>query len=59
MLTIVADDVKTVEVFDFAGRKVATYESATAIDLSSLASGIYALRITTEYGTEIRKVVKQ
>ena len=59
MLTIVADDVKTVEVFDFAGRMVASYESTTAIDLSSLASGIYALRITTEYGTEIRKVVKQ
>lgn len=59
MLTIVADNVVNVDVFDFAGRKVASFESTTSIDLTSLAAGIYALRITTDYGTEIRKVIKK
>lgn len=47
------------EAYDAAGHCVTIVEHANSIDLSSLPSGIYTLRITLPDGTAVRKVVKQ
>jgi hypothetical protein len=58
--------VNNVEIMDVLGRIVKTRfiaspqtQSETIIDLSNLATGIYFIRIETETGTVVRKVVKQ
>ena len=55
--------VESVDVFDVFGRNVSRLTShishPLSIDLSHLPSGIYFVRITTETGTVVRKVVKQ
>lgn len=53
-VTIVADEVITVEVFDVVGRKVATYANTNRIDLSALEFGNNTLRIRHAH----RRVVK-
>ncbi len=59
-LTVEADqEVVRVDVFDYTGRNVATYQSQSAIDLSQLATGIYTLRFTLPDRIEVRRVVKQ
>ena len=60
MLIVEADEeVERVEVYDYTGRCVATYEKQTTIDLSRLATGIYTLRVTLPERIEVRRVVKQ
>ena len=60
MLTVEADEeVVRVEVYDYTGRCVATYENQTTIDLSRLATGIYTLRVTLPERIEVRRVMKQ
>ena len=58
-ITISADEVVKVEVFDFLGRMAAQYSGTNRIDLSSLPSGSYTLRVTLPQGTAIRRVVKK
>ncbi len=59
-LTVVADqEVVRVDVFDYTGRNVATYQSQSTIDLSQLATGIYTLRFTLPDRIEVHRVVKQ
>jgi hypothetical protein len=54
--------VTNIEVFDVYGRNILSHTAHhtphTAIDISSLWAGIYFVRITTEYGVVMRKVVK-
>ena len=58
-LTIAAtDEVVRVDVYDYTGRNVATFEETNDIDLSNLPSGIYTLRVTLPESTEVRRVVK-
>ena len=52
-------EVVRVEVFDYTGRNVATFQSQTTLDLSRLASGLYTLRVTLPERIEVRRVVKQ
>ncbi|RZJ30369.1 MAG: T9SS type A sorting domain-containing protein [Flavobacterium sp.] len=63
IMTVSADDqIKSVAVFDLQGRLIKTHvghENTSAIDLSAQASGIYLVKITTDKGTEARKIVKQ
>ena len=60
MLTVEADEeVERVEVYDFTGRCVATFERQATIDLSRLSTGIYTLRVTLPERIEVRRVVKQ
>ncbi len=60
MLTVEADEeVERVEVYDYTGRCVATFERQATIDLSRLATGIYTLRVTLPERIEVRRVVKQ
>ena len=60
MLNVEADEeVERVEVYDYTGRCVATFERQATIDLSRLSTGIYTLRVTLPERIEVRRVVKQ
>ena len=60
VLTVEADEeVERVEVYDYTGRSVATFERQATIDLSRFATGIYTLRVTLPERIEVRRVVKQ
>jgi len=52
-----------VEVFDIVGRKLLSFDSLTSfnttLDISHLNSGIYFIKIVTESGVVVKKVVKQ
>lgn len=50
-------NVSKVEVYDINGRKVAIYDNTTIIDLSNMASGTYTMRIHTQLGTTIKRVI--
>jgi len=55
--------IKGIEVFDIYGRALLSFASLisleTTINISELPTGIYFLRITTEQGEVMRKVVKE
>ena len=54
--------IDNVEVFDVYGRKVGAYPCGrpeTTINISELPAGVYFLRIKTEQGEVVKKVVKQ
>ena len=52
--------IENVEVFDVYGRKILNFPFSTfnSIDVSGLQAGIYFVRIATERGVVVRKVVK-
>ena len=56
-LTIDADDVISVGVFNQAGHNIATYEQSNRINLSELASGSYLLKIHLKRGTALQRVI--
>ena len=58
-VTISADNVAKVEVFDPSGRVVAIFYDTNEIDIHNLPSGAYTLRITLRNGTAVKRVVKQ
>ena len=59
-VTVEADEeVLRIDVFDYTGRNVATFEQQTVIDLGHLATGFYTLRMTLPDRIEVRRVVKQ
>ena len=50
----------SIEVFDFAGQKVASVNDASTVDMSALAAGIYLVKATTADGkTATKKIVKK
>jgi len=55
--------IESIEVFDVYGRALLSFaslmSSETTIDISNLATGIYFVKIRTEQGEVIRKVVKE
>lgn len=51
--------VNRVEVYDNAGRKIMSCDNTESIDISGLKAGFYALRITTDNGILVKKVIKQ
>ena len=57
-ITFNCTDIRKVEIMDAMGRMVATFENSNVIDLSKLGKGYYAMRITTDNGVAIRKVVR-
>lgn len=60
MVNVTAEEeVQRIEVYDYTGRSVATYERQSTIDLSRLATGIYTLRVILPERIEVRRVVKQ
>ena len=59
VINIAAEGVRLVEMLDVNGRVVLESRIGGAIDLSSLASGVYMVRVTTDAGVSTEKVVKQ
>ena len=55
--------ITSIEIFDVYGRNVLSHKSPlspeTTINISHLQSGIYFVKISTEQGTIVKKVVKQ
>jgi len=58
-LTIVADDIEKVEVFDQSGRIATTFKDTNDIDIHNLPTGAYTLRITLHNGSAVKRVIKQ
>ncbi len=48
-----------VEVFNIAGKLLIRKENVYAVDLGDYADGIYLLRISGEFGTSTRRIVKR
>lgn len=59
VINIAAEGVRLVEMLDVNGRVVLESRIGGALDLSSLASGVYMVRVTTDAGVSTEKVVKQ
>ena len=59
IITFNRNDIMKVEVLDAMGKMVAVYENAFTIDISKLAKGYYAMRITTAEGVAVRKVIRK
>ncbi len=59
IITFNRNDIIKVEVLDAMGRTVEVYENAYTIDISKLAKGYYAMRITTAEGVAVRKVIRK
>ena len=59
IITFNRSDIMKVEVLDAMGKMVAVYENAYTIDISKLAKGYYAMRITTAEGVAVRKVIRK
>jgi Leucine-rich repeat (LRR) protein len=53
------NNIKSIEVYDVQGRILQTILNANNLDLSDKTNGIYFLKITTEKGSKIEKVVKE
>jgi len=56
--------INSIEVFDVYGRKLSSHHLITSsshhlINISHLHSGIYFVKVTTEAGVVVKKVVKQ
>ena len=58
-ITVEGADIQRIEVYDNCGRRVAEYRNGGDIDLSGFVSGIYNLRIITDDGVAVKKVVKK
>ncbi|MBR5028864.1 MAG: T9SS type A sorting domain-containing protein, partial [Bacteroidales bacterium] len=54
-----SQEVRHVEVYDNMGRRVLSDDNTYTLDLSAMRKGLYTLRLTTEQGTVLRKVIKQ
>ena len=57
-LTIDADNILSIEVYDNTGRRVAEYGATNRIDLSHLPMGGYVLKIRMERGVSIHHVIR-
>ena len=57
-LTIDADNILSIEVYDNTGRRVAEYGTTNRIDLSHLPMGGYVLKIRMERGVSIHHVIR-
>ena len=58
-ITFNRNDIIKVEVLDAMGRTLEVYENAYTIDISKLAKGYYAMRVTTAEGVAVRKVIRK
>ncbi|MBR0073176.1 MAG: choice-of-anchor J domain-containing protein [Bacteroidales bacterium] len=59
-LSIVASNISSIEVIDAMGRVVMTQNgSANTMDISALAKGVYTLRVVSENGVSLKRVVKK
>lgn len=54
-----ANGLREVSVIDVTGRTVVTLGATNTIDISSLAAGVYMVRVATEQGVGMQKFVKE
>jgi hypothetical protein len=63
MLTISArDNISSVQIFDIQGRLLQTvleHDVSAIIDFSAKSNGIYFVKVTTENGVKIQKIIKE
>ncbi len=59
MITLNRTDVQKIEVLDMMGRVVAVCENSNVVNITALTKGYYTLRITTDKGVAVRKVLKE
>ncbi len=57
LLNIDAEGLTAIEVYDINGRVVATYGAENKINITSLPAGAYTLRIQTQQGNHIRRII--
>jgi PKD repeat protein len=48
-----------ISIFDFSGRNVMNVKGASTIDISSLAKGVYCVRLSGENGFTVKRFVKE
>ena len=48
-----------IEIIDLAGKTVGVYENKKQLNIETLSSGVYYLRMTIEDKTIMRKVIKE
>lgn len=56
---VCGDAIREVNILDMSGRTVMTYGSNNNINISSLAAGVYVVRVVTENGIGVQKFVKE
>ena len=54
-----SDNVTCIDVYNVNGQLVKTVDKKSVIDISSLPSGVYALRVETNLSTFVCKIIKQ
>lgn len=59
VVTVIANDVKLIEVYSMSGNLVARQAGGDQINVSDLATGTYIVRATTEDGTSVAKLLKR
>ena len=60
VITVAASNITRIEVIDAMGRVAMTQNcSANTMNISALAEGVYTLRVTTENGVSLKRVVKK
>ncbi len=52
-------NIKSIELYDVQGRILETILNANTLDISGKTNGIYFLKITTENGSRVEKIVKE
>ena len=52
-------NIKSIALYDLQGRVLQTILNANKLDISEKANGIYYLKITTEKGSKIEKIIKE
>ena len=60
VITVAASNITRIEVIDAMGRVAMTQEgSANTMNISALAEGVYTLRVATENGVSMKRIVKK
>ena len=54
-----SDHVQHVDVYNNMGHNVLSADNATSIDMSNLRKGLYIIRLTTDQGSAMRKVIRK
>lgn len=58
-LTVRADGLREVNILDLSGRTLMTQHNNAVVDMSTLSSGVYFVRVITDNGTATKKIVKK
>ncbi len=53
------NEIKSIELYDVQGRMLETVLNINVIDISNKTNGIYFLKITTDKGSKIEKIIKE